>query len=479
MSLRRLWAFLAVALPTLGALVASLQSVDLAYQLRAGADILDTRAIPLVDTWTFTAAGLPWTDQQWGAQVILAVVYRLGDWTGLVLLRAALVAIIFGCLFAIGRLQGLGTRRAALLALAAFAVSAVALALRPQLLGMALFAIALLLVVDRRRHPARLWAIPILVLVWANVHGSFFLGPLVLGLAWLEDLHDRVERPHQALLVAVVSIAAACVTPFGPAVWAYAVGLSTNPQVTQRITEWQTTSLFELSGALFYGSALLVAMLLARRGRAAPWPTLLWFAAFFAIGAYTARGVAWWSIAAVVVVAAALSPVPSPRPGDIAPPPEPAGTRSMRRLNLVLAAVIVLAGVAVLPAWRPSDPGLAAPQGVLASAPSGITAALRGVVRPGDRLLNPQPWGSWFEFAVPDAPVAIDSRIELFPVAVWDGFDLVEAGGAGWDRQLAGWGVTIAVVRSADTGLAARLARAGWTPAYSDVDGSVLLAPGR
>ena len=111
------------------------------------------------------------------------------------LLRAALTGLIFGSLFLIGRRRGLVARDAALLALAAFLVSAVALALRPQLIGMALFAIVLVLVTDRRAHPGRLWAIPLIVLVWANIHGSFFLGPVVLGLAWLEDVHDRVPAP--------------------------------------------------------------------------------------------------------------------------------------------------------------------------------------------------------------------------------------------------------------------------------------------
>ena len=78
MSLNRLWLFLAVALPVLAAVIAPLSTVDLAYQLRAGAEIIAARALPTVDTWTFTAAGQPWVDQQWGAQVILAVVYDLG-----------------------------------------------------------------------------------------------------------------------------------------------------------------------------------------------------------------------------------------------------------------------------------------------------------------------------------------------------------------------------------------------------------------
>lgn len=475
MTLSRLWAFLAVALPTLGTLIAGLSSVDLAYHLRAGAQILDTRAILTVDSWTFTAAGLPWTDQQWGAQVILAVVYRVGGWTGLVLLRAALVGLIFGCLFEIGRRRGLGMRLAALLALAAFLVSAVALGLRPQLLGMALFAVVLLLVADRRAHPGRLWAIPVLVLVWANVHGSFFLGPLVLGLAWLGDLHDRVERPHRTLLVGAVSALVACVTPFGPAVWAYAIGLSTNAEVTRLITEWQPTSLRDVPGLLFFGSALGVVVLIARRGQVAPWSTLVWLGVFFVIGAYAVRGVAWWSLGAVVAIAGLVPPGPQ---GD-ARRAEPAGTSLLRRLNVGVAVVIVLAGVALLPAWRPLDAGLAAPQGVLTSAPSGITAALRGLTRPGDRLFNPQPWGSWFEFALPDLPVAIDSRTEFFPVAVWDAYENVAGGVDGWAGQLTDWGVTIVVVGARETSMVDRLTAAGWRSVYSDDDGSILVAPGR
>ena len=94
--------FLAVALPVLAALLASLSSVDLAYHLRAGDEIVRTGAIPRVDTWTFTADGLPWLDQQWGSQVILSTVYRIGGWTGLALFRAGLVGVVFGSILLIG-----------------------------------------------------------------------------------------------------------------------------------------------------------------------------------------------------------------------------------------------------------------------------------------------------------------------------------------------------------------------------------------
>jgi hypothetical protein len=474
-TLPRLWAFLAVGLPVLAALIANLPSVDLTYHLRAGAGILAGDGIPTVDAWTFTAVGAPWADQQWGAQVILAAVYQLAGWTGLVVLRASLIGVIFGCLFAIGLQRGLGMRRAAWLALAAFIVSAAALGLRPQLIGMALLAIVLLLVTDRRAHPGRLWAVPLLVLFWANVHGSFFLGPVVLGLAWLEDLHDRVPGAERLLVIAGVSALAACVTPSGPAVWAYAFGLSTNSEVTARITEWQPTSLRTIPGILFFGSAMAVVVLIARRGKETPWPTLAWLAVFFLIGAYAIRGVAWWPLGAVAAIAGVLvtGPVLDPnRAGYV-------GSPLMRRLNLAVAGAIVVAGIALLPIWRPVDPALNAPVGVVGDAPPGITRAVRSMARSTDRLFNPQVWGSWFEFALPDLPVAIDSRIELFPPAVWDTYENIVAGGEDWAKQLNGSGATIVVVESIDAAMTNRLTAAGWRSVYADKDGSVLVAPDR
>ena len=151
----------------------------------------------------------------------------------------------------------------------------------------------------------------------------------------------------------------------------------------------------------------------------------------------------------------------------------------MRKLNAVVAAAIALAGIALLPSWRPTDPALRAPTGVVANAPPGITAALREMSRPGDRLFHPQIWGSWFEFALPDMPVTIDSRIELFPIDVWNAYDRVITGGEGWEHQLDAWNVTVAVVRADNLGLANGLEGLGWRTVHADIDGSILIAPDR
>ena len=472
-----LWAFLAIALPAIAGLGASLPTVDLTHHLRAGADILAGRGIPTVDSWTFTAAGSTWLDQQWGAQVLLAAIFSTTGWVGLAIVRAGLLALASGLIFVAirRRAPGIGLRSAALLALAAFVVTAPAMALRPQLLGVVLLAGFLVVLSGRHDRPRGLWMLPILAVLWANLHGSFVLAPAIVGLAWLEDLVAaryalRAPAARRMFAVTIATAAATLITPFGLGAWRYALGLATSREVTARISEWQPPGLADPAGILFWGSALAagaaVLLISRRRGALPAWPGLVTLAAFAGLAALAARGIAWWPAVAVVTLAGMAGP-------EAAPAPAARATRGSA-LNAVIAATLVIAGVLLVPIWRPLDPALGAPAGLLSHAPAGLTARLREMAGPSDRVWNPQVWGSWFEFAVPVPAYALDSRIELIPPAAWSDADIVARGGDGWEAILGRRGVTILVTTSDQGGLVDQLHRSGsWQPAYGDADGAL------
>ncbi|MFI5200373.1 MAG: hypothetical protein ACHQXL_08380, partial [Candidatus Limnocylindrales bacterium] len=184
----RLWVALAILLPVLAALIATMSTVDLAYNVRAGQLMYEQGAILRTDPFAFTTGGAAWLDQQWGAQLLLALGYWLGGWSGLAILRAILVAITMGLVLVACRRQGAGLRVAAWLTLASFILAAAALGLRPQLFGMVLFAATLAILAGRVRQPRLVWLIPLLVIPWASVHGSFIFAPVAVGVAWLEDV---------------------------------------------------------------------------------------------------------------------------------------------------------------------------------------------------------------------------------------------------------------------------------------------------
>jgi hypothetical protein len=470
-TLNRLWLVVALALPALLALLVPLAAVDLAYQVRAGDEILRTGTLPGVDTYTFTVAGSPWTDQQWLAQVLLGGGHSLGGWELLTVLRAALVAVLAGLLVAVAMTRGASPRAAAILSLGAFLVAVPALALRPQLFGMVAFASLLLLAARRHGHPAQYLAAPLVVALWANLHGSFVLAPLLLGYAWLDDaVQGRSTRV--SLVVMVLGAAATLVNPFGSQVWAYAAGIGTDATITGQVSEWQRTSPLTVQGLLFYASAV-VALLIALRGRGAlRWPDWLWLAGLLAIGAWAERGVAWWPLGMVYVLAPALAAVREtggePRaPAHRAMPP----AARARRLNAIVAAVLVLGLLVALPWWRPSDP-LTGRVGLLSYAPAGLAARLRQLTTPGTRVFAPQTWGSWFEWSVPDARYFVDSRFELFPADVWTDYDAVARGADNAADVVDRWRVSILVVPAGSD------PPSGWTAQYRDADGAILTRGG-
>jgi len=476
MSFERLWGWLALALPALGGLLAPISMVDLAYQLRAGHQILGSGRIPAVDTWTSTVAGAPWLDQQWGAQVVLSAVAGLAGWPGLPILRALLIAVAFAAIAAACRERGAGHRAAAMLGLLAFLLASPALALRPQLFGILLFALTLWLLAGRRRAPRRTWAVPALALLWANAHGSFVLAPALVGWALAEDVLDRqpaAARRSAALLV--LTAAATCVTPFGPGVWQYAVVLSGNPELASRVSEWRPPTLGDPVGIAFLVSLLVVVLfvIVARRhGKRASLPTLGLLAGLAILGLRAVRGIAWWPLGAVVAIAPLL-PGRAAGPAESAPRPTPP---RIARLNRVVAGITTLAVALLALSWLPADP-FAPGSPRFTSAPAGVAAAIAAEPA-GMRVFHPQTWGSWLSYAAPDALVFADSRIELFPAAVWADYDVIATGAPGWDVVLADRSIDLVAVAPRDTTFAARLRAAGWSETYAGPDGWVFRSAG-
>jgi hypothetical protein len=528
-TLGSLWLFLAIALPTLAALLAPMPAVDLAYQLRAGGEILSSRSIPSVDSWTFTVAGTPWTDQQWLAQVLLAGIFRVLGWSGLAILRAALVGLTFGLVLWLVRLRDplLSRRAAALLVLGAFAVIAQALALRPQLFAIPLFVLVLVILAARSAHPRWIWAIPFITLAWANLHGSFPLVFLLLALALFAELlgsrrtlptpgsagRGALSRtPRDLGAVTLASVAASILTPFGPGVWSYVANLATNPTISSRVSEWRPPGLTDVPGILFWLSIAIVVAFLALRVRglgrmAIPRPpALATLLAFGVLAAITGRGLAWWPPAALFVLVPlirsfrdAAGPGPSratpdepSAPGTHAMSPQaPPATASRldRRspLNGVVMALLALAGITLLPFWRPAD-ATGVPLGTLTYAPAGIAEELpifttcpgRCPFEVADRITRvwaPQTWASWLELEVPTARFAVDSRIELFPTSIWTDADTVAGGTPAALDVLARYRVFAVVTdKATDARLDAAFAASGtWARAYTDSDGSIWL----
>jgi hypothetical protein len=474
----RLWTLLAVLIPVLGAAIASLSTVDLAYQVRVGDLIRASGSILATDPLTFTAVGQPWLNQQWGAGVLLSLGYSIGGWAGLALLRAILVGLAVGLVFWTAR-RRLTVRPAALVAVCAFVVGIGALALRAQLFGIVCFVVVVTLLADRRTRPRLAFVVPLVVLAWANLHGSFFLGVGATALVFLADTRAPSDVRRRSAAIFVLTAIASAVTPFGAGSWSYAVGLSTNAGVARLVTEWQRTSPLSFAGGLFYLSVLIVAIaLVVARRRSGRWPSLpslLWLGGLVIVGAWAERGIVWWAFGAPVVLAPVLAGLRAPRGGGMRRTPARPEPAALRRLNLGIVFGLVALIVLLQPIWRPS-PTLAGQDGLLTDAPVGLAAALCASGSPADRAVVPQRWASWFEWAAPGIPVMVDSRIEVVPPSAWADYLVISSGGPGTLETLDRIRATVVVVDRREQGALLRTLEAtssGWRVVAEDADGAL------
>src|SRR5712691_10130909 len=166
--------FLAISL---GACFAPAQN-DTWWQLRTGQDIWNTRSIDLNDHFSHTASGAYWPNHEWLSQVLFYAIYRVG---GLRLLTACCAAAITMAWAIAWRMTSGHTLRRLLIGALALVPSATGWTLRPQALTLLLFATTALLLIRRREI-----FLPLLFLVWANLHGGVVLGFVLIAGAMVD-----------------------------------------------------------------------------------------------------------------------------------------------------------------------------------------------------------------------------------------------------------------------------------------------------
>lgn len=299
---------------------------DQFWHLRAGEYILTHMAVPMADPFSFTMAQRPWTAHEWLYEVIMYLVWRLGQRWGLMILNLMLFGVAMGFVWAWARLRGGGKFASAVWVAVAVLLMMPFVAFRPQVASYALFAVFLYLLERGRDRPAFYWLLPPLMVLWANMHASFVLG---LGLVFLEVLLAIRDpgRLRELGTVGAAVLMAAMVNPHGWHLLVYSMTSASSITMRENITEWASPdfkSPYGIVMALFIfvtsfrvlrsrriraGDIILLLVftyMFLSSARYAPY-LLLWGAAangFLTPSERAPAAVPWWLAAAVAVALA-------------------------------------------------------------------------------------------------------------------------------------------------------------------------------
>ena len=210
--------------------LSALTGSEVWVHLRTGTWMLENHAIPRTGLFS-QYSNLVWNDSSWGFDFLLGTAYRIFGLRAipvfLMLLKTAVAVVIF-LLAHSGR--GDFWKAAALSAVAQYAISG--LQPLPYVFSVLFLAIELQLLLSSRHSGSarRLYWLPLLFLLWANLHIQFVVGLVVLGLFlvashvehWLRILNVRWLSPRivplpliQVSTIAVLCVLATFATPYG------------------------------------------------------------------------------------------------------------------------------------------------------------------------------------------------------------------------------------------------------------------------
>ncbi|QOG19818.1 MULTISPECIES: hypothetical protein [Bradyrhizobium] len=255
-----------------------LRDPDTPWQIAVGQWILEHRALPYNDIYSFTRAGEAWISSSWLSQILFALAYEPSNWSGAVILTSLAIgatAAIFVYLLE----PNLAPARAFLLLIPLLAMALGHFLARPHMLAlpvMLAFVGGLLAAADRRAAPA--WLLLPLMALWANLHGGFVMGLVLIGPIGLDaiaaaDRKDRFALAARWALFGLAALAASCCTPYGWETLLGATKILSLGKLLTVIPEWMPA---DFSSFNLFGAALLGLIALGYcSGLVLPWTRIL------------------------------------------------------------------------------------------------------------------------------------------------------------------------------------------------------------
>ena len=425
------------------------------WHLQTGRWILD-HGIPRSDPYSFSAPGVDWIAQSWLAEALYGLVDRAAGGFGIRLLVATTGALITALTYRLVLRLCADHLVAVGLTLAAVGASFTLWSERPLFLALLAF-VALLWIVEvpdgfLGRHP--MVAVPVLMALWANVHGTFALGFLYLALhlagRWLDRAPPWAGRERSLAAAAAVGLAACLVNPYGPGLLLFPLRLLSRGDILRQVTEWRPPVPRSVQGimlgiwvAVFLACLALGRRRLSRRDLVVTLPFLL-------LAVWAQRNIALAPLAGVAVAARAAAPAAA-RPASASP------------LNrIVVAALLALASLWTVQAARQPDFDLH-------EYPAAAMRFVQDQGLLGRRLMTDDRWGGYVILAYwPRQRVFFDDRYDMYPLPVLrDAFRFYDADPA-WSQILDRWAIDVVVWPRRAGVIRLMEGHPGWERRYQD-----------
>jgi len=470
---------------------------DMWWHLRAGQETVQSGRPMLVDNLSTTRSGTPWINHSWLSEVGMYLLYAWGGSLAIGGMTALLAVLSMALVYF--TLEGPALLRAFLLILGSI-VAAVVWAPRPELVSLVLMAlVGYLLYLYKWKHIQRLWLLPVVFVLWANLHGGYPLGFMLIGcmvggeiLNYLlgnraEEVLNR-QQVLRLLLWGGLSVVALLINANGVNILLIPFQTVGVKVLQNFVAEWASPDFHLFFQQPFIWLMLLLLAAVGYSGKRLDGTDLLTVSLFTYLTLVARRNYGPYALAALPVLSRhlwlaiqawmarepvtgwkirlGLVKVENGEAGE-----EPAKTSSlpairpgvMRAINLALVAFIGFAAIGKL--YVTSNPILVDSY-LNSSYPVKAIAWIRNN-HPAGPMLNEYNWGGYLIWFLRDYQVFVDGRTDLYGDDVLGQWITAVQAGTGWQAILDKWKIRLVLIEP-NKPLAVALPLAGWKLLYKD-----------
>jgi len=396
-------------------LTVSIVDHDIWWHLRGGDTILAQHTFPHHGVFT-QHTERPWIEYSWGFEIIISRLYHWFGLMGILALRLCFVVLISAILFAIlYRELGHFWWAWLLTALGMWLIQH-CLGTRPMLFSIAIFAVEIGVLFEalRKARIGLLWLLPPLFVLWANLHIQFLYGIIVLGLLTLTTLFHAVfparwtswfETPRlrfaEVVGVLGLSILGTLIGPYSWHLYGVIHDYAQSSVPYSLIMELQALNFREPSHFVLVLLVSAAFLALGWRHSRDPFKFLL-MVACTVIGLRMSRDSWVACIPALAIIADREVPWAMPTVRTWRGP--------LAFVGATAAATVATLAVVV---WDTRTDNALLDKVVELNFPTKACEFIRSHSLPGP-LYNAANWGGFLTWALPEKPVAIDNRTDLY-----------------------------------------------------------------
>jgi hypothetical protein len=458
---------------------------DLPRHLLVGKLIRQSQTVHTTDIFSYRTVGYPSIPHEWLSQVILSVFDDLLGLGGVVLLTALIVTAVWWMSFHDAMRRSGSLFASVLITALGVGASLIHVLPRPHLFSYLFTVLWMRILEGIHSGSRRWWLLPLLMLLWVNLHGMFVLGLIV----WMIYLAGSVmENPTRAwftdnrtksmLMGGAISFAATFLSPSGFNIWSAIASLGGNAYIKSRIPEYQPANFHMPETWPFILILLLAIVSFARSGKPTRWTEALLVAAFTGVALYSSRMLPLFAIVAAPIAAEAFAIwIKSDFSNSRFLAIEKNFDAINKTSNGILWIIAVFLAITLL--FKSHVPIDVAGKGNVFDPkffPVDAVNWLKSNPQDG-HVFNEFDWGGYILLRLwPQYPIFMDGHTHIYGERLTREYEQVVSLSDGWQDVLDHYQVEWAIVR-AESSIANALEETGWRVPYKDETTIILRKP--